>query len=62
MISQPRSGYHIMCSPTERHDPVVPTRLEERQTLLDAADALLEMSLPPDRYGDPDDPLGSALF
>lgn len=51
-----------MCSPTERHDPVVPTRLEERQTLLDAADALLEMSLPPDRYGDPDDPLGSALF
>lgn len=52
MISQTRSDYHIVCSPTERYDPVVPTGLEERQTLLDAADTLLEAFLPPDRYGD----------
>jgi hypothetical protein len=47
---------------TERRDPVVSTVLEESQTLLDAADALLETILPPNRYGDPNDPLGSTLF
>ncbi|MDG5820798.1 helix-turn-helix domain-containing protein [Natronococcus sp. A-GB7] len=36
--------------------------LEESQTLLDAAGVLLETILPPDSYGDPDDPLGSVLF
>ncbi|MGQ3723401.1 hypothetical protein [Natrialba aegyptia] len=43
-------------------DPVLSSLLEERQTLLDAVDAFLETILPPDRYGDPNDPLGSALF
>ncbi len=47
---------------SERRDSVVPTVLEENQTLLDAADALLETILPPDRYDDLDDPLGSTLF
>ncbi|UHQ99208.1 helix-turn-helix domain-containing protein (plasmid) [Natrinema zhouii] len=47
---------------SERRDPVVPTVLEENQTILDAADALLETILPPERYSDPDDPLGSVLF
>ena len=62
MISQPSASYHIVCSPIERHDSVVPTALKERQILLDTADVLLETFLPPGRYGDPDDPLGSALF
>jgi len=32
------------------------------QSLLEAVDALLLAELPPDRYGDPDDPLGGLLF
>jgi hypothetical protein len=47
---------------TERRDPVVPAAHEENQTLLDAADSLVGTILPPNRYGDPNDPLGSALF
>jgi len=43
-------------------EPVVPAVLEKNQTLLDAADSLLGSILPPDRYGDPDDLLGSVLF
>ena len=65
LIRVDESGYRLALAfqtATERHDPVVPTVLEESQTLLDAADALLETILPPDRYGDPDDPLGGALF
>lgn len=46
----------------ERRDPVVPTVFEKSQTLLDATDALLETILPPERYGDSDDSLGSVLF
>jgi hypothetical protein len=59
------TGYRLALSfqtATDRYGPVVPTILKESQTLLDAADALLETILPPDRYGDPDDPLGKALF
>ncbi|ELY55613.1 hypothetical protein C491_15642 [Natronococcus amylolyticus DSM 10524] len=65
LICVDENGYRLALSfqtATERHDPVVPTLLEENQTLLDAADALLETILPPDRYGDPDDPLGNVLF
>ncbi|MDG5820783.1 helix-turn-helix domain-containing protein [Natronococcus sp. A-GB7] len=65
LIRVDESGYQLALSfqsATERHDPVVPTVLEESQTLLDAADALLGTILPPDRYGDPDDLLGGALF
>jgi hypothetical protein len=65
LIRVDENGYRLTLSfqtTTERRDPVVPTLLEESQTFLDAADALLETILPPDRYGDPDDPLGSALF
>lgn len=32
------------------------------QSFLEAVDALLLAELPPDRYGDPDDPLGGLLF
>ena len=65
LIRVDENGYRLALSlqtATERHNPVVPTLLEESQTLLDVADALLETILPPSRYGDPDDPLGSALF
>lgn len=47
---------------TECCNPAVPTVLEENQTLLDAADVLLETILPPDSYGGPEDSLGSTLF
>jgi hypothetical protein len=65
LIHVDENGYRLVLSfriATERHDPVVPAVLEESQTLLHAADSLLETILPPSRYGDPDDPLGSALF
>ena len=65
LIRVDENGYRLALSfqtATERHDPVVPTVLEERQTLLDAADSLLGTILPPNRYGDPNDLLGSALF
>nr|WP_273741365.1 winged helix-turn-helix domain-containing protein [Natrinema soli] len=58
-------GYRLTLSfqtPAERRTPVVPKFSGNDQSLLDAADALLEMILPPERYGDPDDPLGSVLF
>lgn len=59
------NGYRLTVpfqTTTERRDPVVPAVLEDTQTLLDTTDALLEIMVPPDRYGDPDDVLGSALF
>ncbi|WP_306055730.1 helix-turn-helix domain-containing protein [Natronococcus wangiae] len=65
LIRVDENGYRLALSfqtATERRDPVVPTVLEENQTLLDATNALLEAVLPPERYGDPDDPLGSVLF
>ncbi|WP_306055633.1 HTH domain-containing protein [Natronococcus wangiae] len=65
LIRVDENGYRLALSfqtSAERRDPIVPTVLEEDQTLLDAADALLETILPPERYGNPDDPLGSALF
>ncbi len=43
---------------TERRYPVVPTVLEENQTLFDAANALLETFLPPDRTATPTTRLG----
>ncbi|WP_249038844.1 winged helix-turn-helix transcriptional regulator [Haloterrigena salifodinae] len=65
LIRIDENGYRLALSfqtTSERHDPVVPTVLEENQTLLDAADTFLESILPPARYGDPDDPLGGVLF
>ncbi|ELY55603.1 hypothetical protein C491_15582 [Natronococcus amylolyticus DSM 10524] len=65
LIRVDKNGYRLALSfqtATERHDPVISTVLEESQTLLNAVDALLGTILPPDRYGDPDDPLGSTLF
>jgi hypothetical protein len=65
LIRVDENGYRLALlfqTATERHDPVVPTVLGETQALLDAADALLETILTSERYGDPDDPLGSALF
>ncbi|MFC6764317.1 HTH domain-containing protein [Natrinema soli] len=65
LIHVDENGYRLALSfqtAAERRDPVVPTILEENQTLLDAADAFLETILPPERYGDPDDPLGGVLF
>jgi hypothetical protein len=62
LIRVDENGYRLTLAATERRDPVVPPILEENRTLLDAADALLETILTPDRYGNPDDPLGSVLF
>ena len=65
LIRVDKNGYRLALSfqtATERHDPVVPAVLEGNQTLLDAADSLLGTILPPNRYGDPNDLLGSALF
>ncbi|WP_339105905.1 HTH domain-containing protein [Haloterrigena salinisoli] len=65
LVRVDESGYRLALSfrtATERREPVVPTGLEESQTLRNAADALLDILLPPDRYGDPDDPIGSVLF
>ncbi|ADB63397.1 transcriptional regulator, LuxR family (plasmid) [Haloterrigena turkmenica DSM 5511] len=65
LIQVDETGYRLALSfqtTSERRDPVVPTGLEETQTLLDTAAAFLETLLPPERYGDPDDPLGSVLF
>ncbi|WP_339105898.1 winged helix-turn-helix domain-containing protein [Haloterrigena salinisoli] len=65
LVRVDESGYRLALSfrtATERREPVVPTSLEESQTLRDAADALLDILLPADRYGNPDDPIGSVLF
>ncbi|MDG5820780.1 AsnC family transcriptional regulator [Natronococcus sp. A-GB7] len=65
LIRVGENGYRLALSfqtATERRDPVVPAVLGEIETFLNAADALLETLLSPDRYGDPDDPLGSVLF
>ncbi|WP_255681576.1 HTH domain-containing protein [Natrinema sp. SYSU A 869] len=65
LIRVDESGYRLTLSfqtASERRDSVVPTVLEENQTLLDAADTFLETILPPNRYGDPDDSLGGVLF
>lgn len=44
----------------ERRNAVVPEFVTE--TFTDAVDSLLEAILPPERYGDPDDPVGGTLF
>ncbi|AGB37102.1 hypothetical protein Natoc_1278 [Natronococcus occultus SP4] len=65
LIRADESGYRLALSfqtATERRDSVIPAALEENQILLDIVDSLFEMFLPPDRYGDPNDPLGSALL
>lgn len=57
------TGYRLALSfrcSEERRNALVPPLVGSE--LLDVADALLEAYLPPDRYGDPDDPLGRALF
>jgi hypothetical protein len=62
LIRVDESWYRLALSfqrATERRDSVAPTVIERNQTLLDAADTLLETLLTPDRYGDSDDPLGS---
>ncbi|MGQ3723397.1 helix-turn-helix domain-containing protein [Natrialba aegyptia] len=65
LICIDKYGYRLALSfqtPAERRTSVVPKFSGNDQSLLDVADALLEMILPPERYGDPDDPLGSVLF
>jgi DNA-binding transcriptional ArsR family regulator len=44
----------------ERRDPVTPDTVDEDFT--EAVATLLEAALPPDRYGDPSDPVAGALF
>jgi len=44
----------------ERRNPVVPEFVGS--AFIDAVDALLETSLPPERYADPNDELGKVLF
>ena len=44
----------------ERRAGIVPDAINS--AFVDAVSELLETFLPPDRYGDPDDPLGSVLF
>ncbi|UTF52788.1 helix-turn-helix domain-containing protein [Natronosalvus rutilus] len=56
-------GYRLALSfstSEERADPVLPSFADG--SFLDAVDALLLESLPPDRYGDPSDPIGGVLF
>ncbi|UHQ96412.1 winged helix-turn-helix domain-containing protein [Natrinema halophilum] len=58
-------GYRLTMSfrtRKERRSSVVPNLVDGTATLIDTVDSLLERSLPPDRYGDPDDPLGKALW
>lgn len=47
-------------TPSERRDGIVPS--VTGSTFLEAVDALLTVALPPERYGDPEDPIGGALF
>lgn len=44
----------------ERRSPVTPTLVDS--TFTEAVDALLTAVLPPERYGDPEDPIGGTLF
>ncbi|MFC7216542.1 helix-turn-helix domain-containing protein [Saliphagus sp. GCM10025334] len=56
-------GYRLALSfstSEERADPVLPSFADG--SFLEAVDALLIESLPPDRYGDPSDPIGGVLF
>jgi hypothetical protein len=65
LIRVDENGYRLALSfqtTAEPRDPAVPAVLKERQTLLDAADALLGTILPPNQYGDPDNPLGKVPF
>jgi len=57
-------GYRVELSfpeQAERRAPVVPETVVTG-SLLDVVDALLESTLPPARYADPDDPLGGLLW
>ncbi|WP_312908532.1 HTH domain-containing protein [Natronosalvus caseinilyticus] len=56
-------GYRLALSfstSKERADPVLPSFADG--SFLEAVDELLIESLPPDRYGDPSDPIGGVLF
>ncbi|WP_226043427.1 helix-turn-helix domain-containing protein [Natrinema sp. DC36] len=59
-------GYRLALSfrtPEERQSEVYPEIVATDEILIvEAADAVLEDLLPPDRYGDPDDPAGGVLF
>lgn len=58
-------GYRLSLSfntREERRDEVVPEAVRDNTLLLDVVDSLLVRELPPDRYGDPDDPVGGVLF
>lgn len=57
-------GYRLRLSfqtTDERNTPVTPA-IGAADSALDIADALLSTVLPPERYADPDDPLGGLLF
>ncbi|WP_455448136.1 DUF5817 domain-containing protein [Natrinema thermotolerans] len=65
LVSHTGDGWRLSLSfPTskERRDPVVPALTTDDARLIEAADPLLDALLPPDRYADPDDPAGSALY
>ncbi|MDG5761827.1 hypothetical protein QA600_21115 [Natronococcus sp. A-GB1] len=65
LVTHTDDGYRLVLSfrdPVERRDPVTPAIVEEKQSLLDATDAVLETMLPSDRYGNPDDAVGGTLF
>jgi len=47
-------------TPAERRNGIVPD--VTGSTFLEAVDALLTTELPPERYGDPEDPIAGALF
>ncbi|WP_249038892.1 HTH domain-containing protein [Haloterrigena salifodinae] len=56
-------GYRLLLSfrtREERQSPVTPEFVD--MEFMVAIDALLEGTLPPGRYGDPDDPIGGVLF
>ncbi|WMT10363.1 helix-turn-helix domain-containing protein (plasmid) [Natrinema thermotolerans] len=59
-------GYRLtlsFCTPEERQAEVYPEIVATDEIMIvEAADAVLENLLPPDRYGDPDDPAGGVLF
>jgi DNA-binding transcriptional ArsR family regulator len=44
----------------ERREPVIPSAVV--QTFVEATDSLLMVDLPPDRYGNPDDPVARSVF
>lgn len=63
VVSIDARGYRLNLSfrtTEERRNPVMPNLVDS--TFTEAVDALFTEILPPARYGDPEDPIGGALF